>query len=59
MTTNELIKILQEVKDKDKEIIFTFITGMDSNCRNKYEYGFSAEIWDSDITHGGPELVIQ
>ena len=59
MTTNELISILQEVKDKDKEIYFTFITGMDSNCRNKYEYGYNARVWDSDITNGGPTLVIE
>lgn len=59
MTTNELIKILQEVKDKDKEICFTFIVGMDSNCRNKYEYGYKACVWDSDITNGCPKLVIE
>lgn len=59
MTTNELIKILQEVKDKDKDLCFQVITGLDSNCRNNYEYYYDAEIWDEDITPEGPKLVIE
>lgn len=59
MTTNELIKILQEVKDKDKELCFQVITGLDSNCRNNYEFYYDAEIWDEDIRRNGPALIIQ
>jgi len=59
MTTNELIELLQTVKDKDQEICFTVITGLDSNSRNKYEYYFKAKIWDKDITLDNPKLVIE
>ena len=59
MTTNELIELLKTVKDKDKEIYFTGIVGMDFDCRNKYEYFYKAKIWDSDITNEGPTLVIE
>ena len=59
MTTNELIELLKTVKDKDKELYFTGIVGRDFDGRNKYEYFYKAKIWDSDITHIGPTLVIE
>lgn len=59
MTANELIKLLETVKDKDKDLCFQVITGLDSNYRNNYEYYYNAEIWDEDIRRLGPALIIK
>jgi len=59
MTANELINLLRTIKDKDIDLCFQVITGLDSNCRNKYEYYYDAEIWDEDITNGSPKLIIK
>lgn len=58
MTSRQLIDLLSKVKDLDKELSLTAIVGLDSNSRNKYEYFYKAELWDEDITHENPKLVL-
>ena len=56
-TVQDLIDVLNQVEDKSRYLSIQGIIGMDSNCRNKYEYFYDAEIWDN--TPGkGPTLVL-
>ena len=47
-TVQDLIDVLNQVEDKSRHLSIQGITGMDSNCRNKYEYFYDAEIWENN-----------
>lgn len=51
-TVQDLIDVLNQVEDKSRHLSIHGITVMDSNCRNKYEYFYNAEIWGLDSDKG-------
>ena len=58
-TVQDLIDLLNTIKDKSKHLRIQGITGMDENSRNKYIYFYSAEIWGNWTDDDKPILVLQ
>lgn len=58
-TVQDLIDLLNTVKDKSKPLRIQGITGMDENYRNNYIYFYSAEIWGNWNDDDKPVLVLQ
>ena len=58
-TVQDLIDLLNTVKDKSKPLRIQGITGMDENFRNNYIYFYNAEIWGNYTDDDKPILVLQ
>lgn len=58
-TVQDLIDLLNTIEDKSQHLSISGIIGIDSNCRNKYEHFFKAEIWDPEITCSGYKLILE
>lgn len=58
-TIQDLIDLLNTVKDKSKPLRIQGITGMDENSRNNYIYFYNAEIWCNCIDDNKLILTLQ
>ena len=58
-TVQDLIDLLNTVKDKSQPLRIQGIVGMDENSRNNYVYFYNAEIWGNLTDDDKPILVLQ